>query len=221
MERAILRTGEFDHAVPHDGPPEVDGQIAAGRVIIAFVGIGDSVIHQSEGKLRQIVKRSRAFAEGTGLHIALTFPRSQKDVPAASPADHSFGHFMMLVFVTVSGQLRPVHVPFKMRLHLIAALFQIGVVGQVVAAGILNRANALDLHLDGVHHPHPVDHPQQRRLPVHAFQNPFERFIGRHLIGTLFPADAQDRVGKKTIVARDLEGHDIRMFHVSTSLSFF
>ena len=109
---------------------------------------------------------ARPLAEHTGLHVALTLPGAQENIPAASFADHLFGDLMVLVLVSIPGQLRPVFVPLKMGPHLVAAVLEVCIIRQVVAAVVLDGPDTLDLRLDGVHYPDGVDVPNKRRLPI-------------------------------------------------------
>ena len=125
------------------------------------------MIHQSEAQLRQVVIGPLAAAKHAWLHIALTFPRAEKNVSAPAFFNHPHGNVVVLVFVTVCHQLRAVVVPLEASPHLIAAVSQIGIVGQIVAAAVFDGADALDLRLDGIHNPHVQDAPHKSRLPVY------------------------------------------------------
>ena len=167
------------------------------------------MVHQAKGKLRRFIISARPLAEDARLHIALTFPRSQEDVPASSFADHLLCDLMVLVLIAVRRQLRPVLVPFKMGADLIAAVFQISIVAEIISSRILDRADSLCLHLDRMHHAHGIDDPDDRRLPIDRLQDALERLIGRHLIAALFSADTQDGVREQGIVPRYLKLHDV------------
>ena len=167
------------------------------------------MVHQAKGKLRRFIISARPLAEDARLHIALTFPRSQEDVPASSFADHLLCDLMVLVLIAVRRQLRPVLVPFKMGADLIAAVFQISMVAEIISSRILDRADSLCLHLDRMHHAHGINDPDVRRLPIDRLQDALERLIGRHLIAALFSADTQDGVREQGIVPRYLKLHDV------------
>ena len=210
MNRTLRGLGKFDHAVFHHRPPEVDGHAPLRLRRPRLVGIGDSVHHQSEGQLGNLIVSALAAAEFAGLHIGLTLPRAQIHIPPTALADHPPGDLVVLVLVAVLLQLRAVAVPFEMGAHLIAAVLQIGVIEQIaVALGIRQRADALDLRLDGIHHAHRVDIPDQRRLPVNRRQSALQRLVGRHLIGGFFAAHARDGIGKQSIGAVQFKFYNI------------
>ena len=120
----------------------------------------------------------------------------------------------MLVLVAVADELRAVLVPLKMCLHLITAVFEIGVEREVVPAVVFYRSDALDLSLNGVHHSDLVDIPDDSGLPVDRVKNTLESFVCRDLIACFFSANAHYRVGEKRVVSEYFKCHYIRMFHM-------
>ena len=117
------------------------------------------MVHQAEAQLRQIVIGTLAASEYARLYIALTFPGAEKNISAPTLFNHPFCNVVVFVFVSVRHQLRAIVVPVEAGPHLIAAVSQIGIVGQIVAAAVFDGADALDLRLDGIHNPHVQDAP--------------------------------------------------------------
>ena len=118
----------------------------------------------------------------------------------------------MFVLISVAAQLRTVAVPVEAGPHLIAAVLQIGVIRQIVAAAVFDGADALHLGLDGVHDPHVQDPPDEGGLPVYGGQNALQRLIGGYLIAALFTAQTHERVGEEGVVSVYLEFYDVGMF---------
>ena len=169
------------------------------------------MVHKAEAQLRDVVIGPCALAESAGLHIALALPGAQEDIPPAAPLDHAPGDVVVLVFIAVARQLRPVVVPLKVGPHLVADMFQIGVVSQVIPTVVFNGADALDFGLNGLQDPDGVDVPEEGGFPVHRGQNALQRLIGGHLIGAFFAPHAGDGVAEQSIVPGHLEFHQVGM----------
>lgn len=116
---------------------------------------------------------------------------------------------MVLVFVPILSQFRAVVVPVKAGANLIAAVFQIGIVGKVIAAAVFDGANSLDLCLNRIHDPHIQNPPNQRGLPVHRRKNALQCFIGWYLVAAFFTAQPHNGIGKQRIIAGYLKFHNI------------
>ena len=116
---------------------------------------------------------------------------------------------MVLVFVPVLRQFRAVVVPVKAGTNLIAAVFQIRIAGQVIAAAVFDGAYPLDLGLDGIHNPHIQNPPDQRGLPVHRRQNTLQRLVGWYLVAAFLSAQPHNGIGEQRIIAGYLKFHNI------------
>ena len=122
---------------------------------------------------------------------------------------------MVLVFIAVGRKFRAVIIPLKVGAHLVAAVLQICIISQLVAAVVLDRPDTFYLRLDEVHDPDGINVPDERRFPVDRGQDALECLIGRYLIAAFFAADTQDWVGEQRIVPGHLKLHDIGMFRFS------
>lgn len=214
---AVLRAREFDDALFHHRVKEADGEGVFRFLGIRLVGVGDAVVGHSEIHIERIV-RALALAEHAGLDIALAFARAEENVPPPAAFDHPAGDVVVLVLVAVGGQLGAVFVPLEMRAHLITAVLEVGIVGQLVASPfvifiIFDRPYALDLHPNRVHNAHGVDVPDDGGLPVDGGKNALERFVGGDLQRGFFAADAHDRVGKQRVSAADFKFDCVAVRH--------
>lgn len=181
------------------------------------------MVHHPKAQFRQFIVGAGPLPEPARLHIALALPCPEKNIPSPAPFNAAQGDIVVLILVAVLLQLGAVIVKLKMRPHLIAAVLQVGIVGQVISAtDVLDGADALDLGLDAVYDPHLIDVPDDGGLPVNAVQDALERLIGGDLIAAFFSADPHHRVGKKPVIARHRKFYDVRMLwlHGYTSHSW-
>ena len=74
---------------------------------------------------------------------------------------------MMLVLISVLNQVQPVIVPIKTGPHLIAAVLQISIKSQIIAAAVLNWTNSFDLGLNRIHNSNIHNSPNESWFPVH------------------------------------------------------
>lgn len=58
---------------------------------VGLVRVGDAVVHQAEAQLRQRIIGTFAAAKYAWLYIALTFPRTEKNIPASALFNHPLG----------------------------------------------------------------------------------------------------------------------------------
>lgn len=110
----------------------------------------------------------------------------------------------------VVREFRPVKIPVETGFDLIGYIGHIGVDGQGIARFFIgDRLHAFGLRPERIHDPYPFDTPDYRRFPVYRFGDSFQRFVSRYVIGTFFPAQMGDGVGKKGITPVNQKGNAV------------
>ena len=122
----------------------------------------------------------------------------------------------MLVFISVRLQLRPILIPYEMCPHLVPTFFQISIIRQVIfVIVILNWTNSFCLRLNRIHNTRLINNPNQRRLPIHTLQNPFQCLISRNLISKFLSSHTGNGICKQSIFPQ--KPQIPRNFYISSS----
>ena len=125
------------------------------------------MIHEPKTQFLNVVICTGTFTESAGFNISLTFAGAEENITPPALFYHAPGDVMVLVLNSVVCKLRTVIIPFKVRLDLIQAIFEVGIKGEIICSVVvLDRPDTLYGCLNWVDNAHCIYIPDKSRLPV-------------------------------------------------------